>query len=119
MNWKIKALLQKGLALTKLGDKLNHLPVTFNKKYHQNVFLYQTHECLRKFSHPIFRMNGSNTKSIAQHLVQFFADEFFTFAFHAARFHDNGMMQLEFLHFNQIQQSVSYPNKYYVLARLI
>lgn len=51
MNWKIKALLHKGLALTNLVDKLNNLSVTFNKKYHQNVFLYQTHECLRKFSH--------------------------------------------------------------------
>lgn len=51
MDWRIKASLQKILALSKLGDKLNHLPVTFNKKYHKNVFLYQTHECLRKFSY--------------------------------------------------------------------
>ena len=51
MNWRIKASLQKILAVTKIGDMLNHLPVTFNKKYHQNVFLYQTHECLRKFNY--------------------------------------------------------------------
>lgn len=51
MDWRIKASLQKILAVTMIGDKLNHLPVTFNKKYHQNVFLYQTHECLRKFNH--------------------------------------------------------------------
>jgi hypothetical protein len=48
MDWRIKASLQKVLATTTLGDKLNHLPITFNKKYHQNVFLYQSHECLRK-----------------------------------------------------------------------
>lgn len=51
MDWRIKASLQKFLAITALGDKLNHLPVTFDKQYHQNVFLYQTHECLRKFGY--------------------------------------------------------------------
>ncbi|PXY42183.1 hypothetical protein DMB65_02815 [Flavobacterium cheongpyeongense] len=51
MNWRIKASLQKILAASKLGDQLNHLPVTFNKEYHKNIFLYQTHECLRKFSY--------------------------------------------------------------------
>lgn len=51
MDWRIKATLQKILATTKLGDRLNHLPVTFSTKYHQNVFVYQSHECLRKFSH--------------------------------------------------------------------
>ena len=30
--------IKKGLASSRLGDKLNHLPVTFNKKHHQNVF---------------------------------------------------------------------------------
>jgi SAM-dependent methyltransferase len=50
MNWRIKASLQKVLSASTLGDKLNHLTVTFGKKYHQNVFLYQSHECLRKFS---------------------------------------------------------------------
>lgn len=51
MNWKIKAALQKILALTKIGDQLNHIPATLNKKYHSNVVLYQTHECIRRFSH--------------------------------------------------------------------
>ena len=51
MNWKIKAILQKKLALTKIGDRLNHLPATLNKKYHFNVVLYQTHECIRRFSY--------------------------------------------------------------------
>jgi hypothetical protein len=51
MNWRIKASLQKFLAVTMIGDKLNHLPATFNKNYHHNVFLYQSHECLRKFSY--------------------------------------------------------------------
>ncbi|WP_298156559.1 hypothetical protein [Flavobacterium sp.] len=51
MDWRIKAALQKVLATTQLGDKLNHLPVTFNAKYHENVFLYQSHECLRKFDY--------------------------------------------------------------------
>ena len=58
MNWRIKAFLQKILATTKLGDKLNHLSVTLNKKYHQNVFLYQSHECLRKFNYCKFNTNN-------------------------------------------------------------
>ncbi|WP_299887485.1 hypothetical protein [uncultured Lacinutrix sp.] len=51
MNWKIKALLQKVLSATKLGDNLNHIPATLNKKYNYNTTLYQTHECIRKFSY--------------------------------------------------------------------
>ncbi|AXP79465.1 hypothetical protein CJ739_367 [Mariniflexile rhizosphaerae] len=51
MNWKVKALLQKILSKTKLGDSFNHIPVTLNKNYHKNVTIYQTYECLRKFSH--------------------------------------------------------------------
>lgn len=49
MNWKIKASLQKILAFTTIGDRLNHIPATLNKKYHYNVTLYQTCECIRKF----------------------------------------------------------------------
>ncbi len=51
MNWKIKALIQKILSTTKLGDSLNHIPATLNKKYHYNVTFYQAHECIRKFSY--------------------------------------------------------------------
>lgn len=51
MNWRIKAITQKLLSLTKFGDKLNHIPPTLNKKYHYNVVWYQTHECIRKFSY--------------------------------------------------------------------
>lgn len=51
MNWKIKAALQKLLALTKIGDRMNHIPATLNKKYHSNVVLYQTHECLRRLNY--------------------------------------------------------------------
>ena len=51
MNWKVKALLQKVLSTTKLGDSLNHIPATLNKKYHYNVAVNQTHECVRKFSY--------------------------------------------------------------------
>lgn len=49
MDWHIKALIQKALSLTNIGDKLNHHLITFNKNYHRNVVTYQTHECLRKF----------------------------------------------------------------------
>lgn len=48
MNWKIKATIQKTLSIAKIGDRLNHVAVKLNKNYHSNVFLYQTHECLRK-----------------------------------------------------------------------
>lgn len=49
MNWKIKAIIQKFLALSPVGDQLNHKLVTFNKEYHKNVTTYQTHETIRKF----------------------------------------------------------------------
>jgi hypothetical protein len=49
MNWKFKALLQKTLSLIPLGDKLNHIPATRHKNYHENVFKYQFLECLRKY----------------------------------------------------------------------
>jgi hypothetical protein len=51
MHWKVKALLQKILATTRLGDQLNHIPATINKNYHYNVVHYQTYECVRKFAH--------------------------------------------------------------------
>ncbi len=50
MNWKIKALLQKFLALTAIGDRLNHIPVTVDAHYHSNVVIYQTHESIRRFT---------------------------------------------------------------------
>ena len=50
MDWRIKAFIQKILAASQAGDKLNHYLVTLNRKYHQNVFTYQSHEALRKFS---------------------------------------------------------------------
>ncbi|WAC03768.1 hypothetical protein N7U66_10310 [Lacinutrix neustonica] len=51
MNWKVKAFLQKILSTTPLGDYLNHLPATLNRNHHYHVTLYQTHECVRKFSY--------------------------------------------------------------------
>ncbi|HMC02089.1 MAG TPA: hypothetical protein VKN14_13715 [Flavobacteriaceae bacterium] len=50
MDWRIKALLQKVLSYTRIGDRLNHLPATLSKKHNENVVNYQLHECLRKFS---------------------------------------------------------------------
>ena len=41
MNWKIKAVLQKGLSYFPIGDKLNHLAAKQHKDYHTNVFKYQ------------------------------------------------------------------------------
>jgi hypothetical protein len=49
MNWKIKASLQIFLSKSKIGDKLNHIPATFQKNYHNYVFWYQASECIRKF----------------------------------------------------------------------
>lgn len=51
MNWKIKASLQKFLSFTRLGDKLNHIPVTLSKEYHKNVFKYQSWEAVRRFDY--------------------------------------------------------------------
>jgi len=50
MNWKVKAIIQKVLSTNKIGDQLNHTSALLNKKYHVNVFQYQTHECLRKIN---------------------------------------------------------------------
>ena len=50
MNWRIKALTQKVLSLTKIGDRLNHSLILLNKNYHLNVYKYQTYECLRKIN---------------------------------------------------------------------
>jgi hypothetical protein len=50
MDWRIKAFIQKRLAVTRFGDKLNHSLITLNKNYHKNVVTYQSHEALRKFS---------------------------------------------------------------------
>lgn len=61
MNWKIKAILQKILATTKTGDRLNHIPATLSKKYHYNVALYQTHECIRRFSHSSIDLSKNKT----------------------------------------------------------
>ncbi len=79
MNWKIKASLQKVLSITKLGDKLNHIPATKQKNYHANVFRYQFHECLRKFDLAKFDLNkdlvaleiGTGYSMIAQLLFLF------------------------------------------------
>ncbi len=49
MNWKIKAILQKVLSKTRVGDILNHKHITLTKNYHRNVTVYQTHEALRRF----------------------------------------------------------------------
>lgn len=51
MNWKVKALLQKLLSITKTGDYINHIPATLQKNYHYNVTFYQVYECIRKFDH--------------------------------------------------------------------
>lgn len=57
MDWRIKATLQKVLALTNVGDWLNHIPATLSKKYHYNVATYQTHECIRKFAYTTIDLN--------------------------------------------------------------
>ncbi|WP_044400307.1 hypothetical protein [Lacinutrix sp. Hel_I_90] len=61
MNWKVKAILQKVLSTTKLGDYLNHIPATLNKNYNKHVTLYQTHECVRKFSYCNLELSSSKT----------------------------------------------------------
>ena len=61
MNWKIKALLQKFLALTNIGDRLNHIPATLNKNYHCNVVTFQTHECVRRYSYCNLDLSISKT----------------------------------------------------------
>ena len=61
MNWKIKAILQKVLSLSGVGDRLNHIPATLKKNYHRNVTIYQTHECVRKFSLSNVELSTSKT----------------------------------------------------------
>ena len=61
MNWKIKALFQKILSISTLGDRINHIPATLNNKYHYNVTLYQTHECVRKFGYTTIDLSQEKT----------------------------------------------------------
>lgn len=51
MDWRVKAIIQKTLSLTRIGDKMNHLLATLNSKYHENIVTYQSHETLRKYSY--------------------------------------------------------------------
>lgn len=57
MDWRIKASIQKILSVSRLGDKVNHSLITFNKRYHENVVIYQFHETLRKFKHAKLNMS--------------------------------------------------------------
>lgn len=61
MNWKIKATVQKALAVTRVGDRLNHIPATLSKKYHYNVALYQVHECIRRFNYCAIDLSKNKT----------------------------------------------------------
>ncbi len=49
MHWRFKALLQKTLATSRLGDAINHIPATLHKDYHKNVCIYQFYEGVRKY----------------------------------------------------------------------
>jgi len=49
MDWRIKAFVQKILAVSRFGDRMNHSLITLNKDYHKNVVTYQSHEAMRKF----------------------------------------------------------------------
>jgi hypothetical protein len=64
MNWKIKAIIQKILASLPHGDKLNHLPVKQQKKYHENVFKYQFLECVRKLNLTQLDLNNKKLKAL-------------------------------------------------------
>ncbi|KAA1244904.1 hypothetical protein [Aquimarina sp. RZ0] len=57
MDWRIKASLQKILSLSRIGDRLNHIPATHHKNYHHNVVTYQFYECLRKFEYTNLDLN--------------------------------------------------------------
>lgn len=57
MDWRIKAGIQKVLSYTRIGDKLNHIPVLLNSNYHKNVVRYQLYESLRKFSYTNLDLN--------------------------------------------------------------
>ncbi len=57
MNWRIKALLQKVLSVSRYGDKLNHIPATLHKNYNKNVCNYQFYESLRKWREAPIEIN--------------------------------------------------------------
>lgn len=61
MHWKVKASLQKVLSATTIGDVLNHIPATLNKKYHYDVTMYQVYECIRKFKHTSIDLSQEKT----------------------------------------------------------
>ncbi len=49
MNWRIKAILQKVLSFSNIGNRINHLAVIYKKDYYKHVLQYQFYECIRKF----------------------------------------------------------------------
>lgn len=61
MHWKIKALIQKLLAPSAIGDQLNHLPAQLGKNYHKNVVTYQTYETIRKFNYANLNLSTAKT----------------------------------------------------------
>lgn len=61
MHWKIKAALQKLLALSKTGDKLNHYATLLKKDYHKNTTIYQALECIRKYRNTNNKIKVHNT----------------------------------------------------------
>ena len=61
MDWRVKASIQKVLSFSRFGDRLNHRLITFNPNYHQNVALYQSWECLRKFKSTPIEVDANST----------------------------------------------------------
>jgi hypothetical protein len=61
MDWRVKAIIQKILSTSSLGDRLNHSPITFSANYHQNVTRYQSWECLRRFTSTPLEIDEDST----------------------------------------------------------
>lgn len=49
MNWKLKAILQKILSQSRVGDKINHWNAASGKDYYPNGVTYHFHEFFQKF----------------------------------------------------------------------
>ena len=64
-------------------------------------------------------MDCRHPEAFAQLRVQFLTDHFATASFHTSGFHDNGVLKLKLVLFDEVEQCISHPDKYYILPGLV
>jgi hypothetical protein len=68
VNWKIKALMQKILALNRVGDKINHVNALLSKDYYSGGVRYHFNELFNKLD--LIGWNGTKSNPL-NHILEF------------------------------------------------